>query len=104
MSTSDEGGKQGGVTWSQQRWDIAWAAIKDVALTGTGITLILTQVFSRSPSDILLVTGLALTVPSVAGHAKTLLGSSGPGPSSPPSPPSGPSPSGSSSAEVVPDE
>ena len=38
------------------------------------MVLILSQVFSRSPSDILLVTGLALTVPSVAGHARVLLG------------------------------
>ncbi len=68
-------------------------------LTGTGIILIISQVFSRSPSDILLATGLALTVPSVASHARVLLsGSSGRGPSSsPPSPPPGSSPSGSSS-------
>ena len=73
-------------------WDSLWIAAKDVLLTGTGMVLILSQVFSSSPSDILLVTGLALTVPSVAGHARVLL--SGPGSSSsPPSPPSGPSPS-----------
>ena len=43
------------------RWETLWAAAKDVLLTGTGMALILSQVFSRSPSDILLVTGLALT-------------------------------------------
>ncbi len=81
------------------RWDIIWAAAKDLALTGTGVVLILSQVFASSPSDILLATGLALTVPSVASHARVLLsGSSGQGSrSSPPSPPSGSSPSGSSS-------
>jgi hypothetical protein len=75
-----------------------WAAIKDILLTGTGMVLILSQVFSHSPSDILLVTGLALTVPSVAGHATALLGGghtgghSSPPPSSSGAPPSTPSP------------
>ena len=44
------------------RWDTAWTATKDVLLTGTGMVLILSQTFSATPSDILLVTGLALTV------------------------------------------
>ena len=88
------------MTWTGQHWDLIWAAIKDVALTGTGIALILSQVWSDSPSDILLATGLALTVPSVAGHVKVLLdkSSSGPAaPSSPSTPPSGSSSSGPSS-------
>ena len=54
-----------------------WQIIKDVLLTGTGLALIWGQVFSPHPSDLLLVTGLALTVPSVAGHAKDLLSGSG---------------------------
>jgi hypothetical protein len=58
--------------------------------------LIVSQVFSATPSDILLVTGLALTVPSVAGHAKSLLDGHTGGGSSPPSPPAGSSRSGSS--------
>jgi hypothetical protein len=68
---------------------------KDIVLTGTGVFLILSQVFAAHPSDILLATGLALTVPSVAGHAKALLAGTPPtgGPSSPPSPPPGRSPS-----------
>lgn len=74
-----------------------WSLVKDILLTGLGIALIMSQVFSRSPSDVLLVTGLALTVPSVAGHAGSLLGARTGGPSSPPPPapglpPSGPSP------------
>jgi len=75
-----------------------WLFLKDVLLTGTGMVVILSQVLSSRPSDILLVTGLALTVPSVAGHAGALLskspgrGSTG-GPSSPPSEPPGPAPS-----------
>ena len=88
------------MSWTGQRWELIWAAIKDVALTGTGIALILSQVWSDSPSDILLATGLALTVPSVAGHVKVLLdkSSSGPAaPSSPSTPPSGSSSSGPSS-------
>jgi len=71
-----------------------WSLLKDILLTGTGIAVILSQVFSGHPSDILLVTGLALTVPSVAGHASALLTArTGPpslpgGSSSPSSPPS----------------
>lgn len=79
-----------------------WGIIKDVLLTGTGMVVILSQVLSSRPSDILLVTGLALTVPSVAGHAGALLGKTpaagpGGGPSSPSSPQPGPlaSPPGS---------
>jgi hypothetical protein len=91
------------LSWSQQRWEILWAAAKDIALTGTGVILIISQVFASSPSDILLATGLALTVPSVASHARVLLsGNSGQaGRSSPPSPPSGSSASGSSSPEAA---
>ena len=65
------------------RW---WTIVKDILLTGTGVVLVLSQVFARSPSDILLVTGLALTAPSVAGHAKALLTRPGAAPSSPPPP------------------
>src|SRR5262249_38245218 len=93
--------ERGGVSWStQQRWELIWAAVKDIMLTGTGMVLILSQVWSPTPSDILLATGLALTVPSVASHAKVLLTSSSSGPAPPSSPsssPSGSSPSGSSS-------
>lgn len=81
-------------------WDTAWTAIKDILLTGTGMVLILSQVWSATPSDVLLVTGLALTAPSVAAHAGSLLAGHPGGHSSPPSPPSGPSPSGSSSPEA----
>lgn len=55
------------------RWNTPWTVVKDIALTGTGMAVILSQVFSPHPSDVLLVTGLALTVPSVAGHAGALL-------------------------------
>jgi len=79
------------------RWNLSWVLAKDVALTGTGVFLILSQVFSATPSDVLLVTGLALTIPSVAGHARAILGGSPApptgGPSSPSSPPPGPPPS-----------
>ena len=70
----------------------SWTVIKDVLLTGTGMALVISQVFARTPSGVLLVTGLALTVPSVAGHATALLSggtasrSSDAGPSSSPPP------------------
>ena len=51
-----------------------WQVLKDVLLTGTGVAVILSQIFSPRPSDILLVTGLALTAPSIAVHARELLG------------------------------
>lgn len=84
------------MSWSV-RWDLAWAAAKDVLLTGTGIVLILSQVLASSPSDVLLATGLALTVPSVASHARVLLAGGRESRSSPPSPPPGAPPSTSSS-------
>lgn len=74
-----------------------WLLLKDILLTGTGMALVLSQVFSPSPSDVLLVTGLALTVPSVAAHAGSLLGGHTGGSSSPPTSSSGELPSGSSS-------
>lgn len=82
------------------KWQTAWQLIKDIALTGTGLVIIVLQIWSPHPSDVLLVVGLALTVPSAAGHAASIL--SGPGvpsasESSPPpgeqaSPPSASSP------------
>jgi hypothetical protein len=76
------------------RWQTYWALCKDVILTGTGVAVILSQVVSVHPSDLLLGAGLALTVPSVAGHAGALLSGRGTGPSSPPSAAPGPPPSG----------
>lgn len=79
-----------------------WQLLKDILLTGTGMAVILSQVFSPHPSDVILAAGLALTVPSVAGHAGALLASSGKhgrtgGESSPPPPAAGVLPSGPSS-------
>jgi hypothetical protein len=74
-------------------WNTAWALIKDIALTGTGLTVIISQVLSRHPSDVLLVAGLALTVPSAASHASTLLSARTGGHSSSSSPPHGSPPS-----------
>ena len=70
-------------------WRLTWDTAKDVLLTGTGLVLILSQVFARPPSDVLLVTGLALTVPSVASHARVILGGHTGGHSSPPPLPPG---------------
>jgi hypothetical protein len=75
------------------RWRTAWNLIKDVGLTGTGIFVIVLQAFSAKPNGLLLGTGLALTVPSVAEHVRALLPSSGGGSSSPQSELPGPPPS-----------
>ena len=50
-----------------------WSLLKDILLTGTGIALILSQMFAHTPQDALLVTGLALTVPTIAEHTKAVL-------------------------------
>ena len=77
-----------------------WTLIKDILLTGTGIALILSQMLSKTPNDAMLVTGLALTVPTLADHAKAVI--SGPSASRestrPGEPPSVPSSSSSGSS------
>lgn len=91
------------MSWGAARWDLIWPAIRDVLVTGTGLAVIISQVLSATPSDTLLVTGLALTAPSVVGHARALLAPAASlrdGPSSPSSPPPGSPPSGSSPAEA----
>jgi hypothetical protein len=59
---------------------------KDVLLTGTGLVIIVMQIWSPHPSDVLLVVGLALTVPSAASHAASILSGPGVHPSSESSP------------------
>ena len=81
-------------------WNTLWTGLKDVLLTGTGLTLILSQVFSPRPSDVLLVAGLALTVPSAATHARDVLSGPTGVHSSGSSPPEQPSASPPSSSEV----
>jgi hypothetical protein len=76
------------------KWETTWLLIRDVLLTGTGLVIIISQIFSRQPSDSLLVTGLALTTPSMVRHASALLG----GPSVPSTPEHGPPGSSSSSS------
>jgi hypothetical protein len=73
-----------------------WQLLRDVLLTGAGLFVILSQVFARQPSDVLLVAGLALTVPATAAHAGALLSGHAPGSSSESAPPAPPSPSSAS--------
>jgi hypothetical protein len=83
------------------KWQTAWLLLKDIALTGTGLVVIVLQIFAKQPSDVLLVVGLALTVPSATSHAASILSGPGVRESSPssdagggrPSPPSSSSPS-----------
>ena len=81
-------------------WLTAWQLIRDIALTGTGLALIISQVGARDPSSTLIVAGLALTVPAAATHAAGVLSGpsapSGPGSSSPSSPQGGEPPPSSS--------
>ncbi len=75
------------------RWTTLWPLIKDAVFTGTGVFAITFEVLSSHPNGLVLGTGLALTVPSVAEHVKALLPSSGGGSSSPSSARPGPQPS-----------
>jgi hypothetical protein len=63
------------------RWWLraAFELLRDIAVTGTGLVIIWRQVLFSAlhPSGLLLGTGLALTVPSVAAHVKALLPGSG---------------------------
>lgn len=77
----------------------AWLLARDVALTGAGLWLIISQIGARDPSSALIVAGLALVVPSAATHAHAVL--SGPSPEAghgpPPSSPSASPPASSPS-------
>jgi hypothetical protein len=61
------------------KWETAWQLAKDLLLTGTGLVIIITQIWAAKPSDLLLVVGLALTVPSAASHAASVLSPPGGG-------------------------
>lgn len=76
-----------------------WQLIRDVLLTGLAIFVIVSQVYSQHPSDVLLAVALALTAPSVADHARALLSGPGGGAHSPSAPgQQPPQPGGSSGA------
>ena len=55
------------------RWQ--WQLLKDVLLTGTGIAVIVTQVFSKDPNGLLLAAGMGLTAQPLAVNIAGLLGS-----------------------------
>ena len=52
--------------------------VKDVVLTSVGVVAIWSQIFSPRPHPYIILAGLALTVPSTAGHVRALL-APGPG-------------------------
>jgi hypothetical protein len=86
--------------WSNTLWPLikeAWPVIRDVALTGTGIFVIIREVYSPHPSDVLLAVAMGLTAPAAYEHVRALL--SGPGASSPPPPQPSAPPSAPSSPE-----
>lgn len=79
-------------------WQTAWQLIRDIALTGAGLWLIISQDGAREPSGTIIVAGLALLAPAAATHAVSIISgpsapSHGPPPSSPPAPPPSSSPS-----------
>ena len=69
-----------------------WSLLKDIALTGTGVGVIIAQAFSRRPNELLLGVALVLIAPRAYRHVKAMLPGSGGGQSSesPPQRPSSP--------------
>ena len=81
------------------RWLQLKDFLKDIALTVLGMVAIYSQLFRPEPNGLVLGAGLALTVPSIAGHVRALLPVWRGSPSPPPPEPPGPR-SGRSSTEV----
>lgn len=80
------------------KWlDTAWKLLRDVLMTGGGLTLIFLQEFSARPSGALIGAGLVLVAPAGVQHAVAvyLSGQSAPGHGPSQSSPSSPSPSSS---------
>lgn len=82
--------------WSLEK---AWPWIRDVLITGSGLGIIWSQVFSAHPSAELLAAGLGLTAPTIFKAREIIgggTGTSGTPTSSSSSPPPGPGPGSSS--------
>jgi hypothetical protein len=60
--------------------------LRDTALTGTAIFMLVSQVFARNPNPYLLGAAIALTTPAAALAIKAVVTSPGGGLSSPPAP------------------
>ena len=75
----------------------AWQLVRDVCMTGAGLTLIMLQEFSPHPSGELIGAGLFLLAPAGIQHAVTVVlsGPSAPGHGQEPSSPSSSPPSSS---------
>jgi hypothetical protein len=67
--------------------------LKDIALTGTGLFLVLFEAFRAAPNLTVMAIGVGLTSPSAYTYVR-YIGGGGGGPSAPSSPPHGPLPSG----------
>lgn len=70
--------------WLTQWWKDLF---RDVVLTTGGLFMLLSQVFAKSPSELLLLAGLGLTAPATVVHAGALLSGRAPQSSSRPAPP-----------------
>jgi hypothetical protein len=76
-----------------------WELARDMALTGTAIFMLVSQVFSRSPNPYILGAAIALTTPAAALAIRAVVTSPGGGLSSPSAPLSGSPQSGHGSEE-----
>jgi hypothetical protein len=72
----------------------SWTIVKDIILTAGGLTLIMVEVFATpEPSDIIIVTGLAMSGIGASFHVGAILGGFiGKSSASPPPPGPGSSP------------
>lgn len=79
----------------------SWVIIKDIILTAGGLTLIMVEVFAvATPSDAIIVTGLAMSGIGASFHVGALVGGFiGKSSGSQPPPPSGHAPSSISQGE-----
>lgn len=86
-------------SWSSAQ--ASWVIIKDIILTAGGLTLIMVEVFAvQSPSDAVIVTGLAMTGIGASFHVGALVGGFiGKSSGSPPSSAAGHAPSSTSQGE-----
>lgn len=73
-----------------------WTIVKDIVLTAGGLALIVQQALSPTPSDVFIITGLAMTGIGASFHVGAVLDGFIGRRGSPPPPPPGDSAGGSS--------
>ena len=82
---------------SRWHWSTAWALVRDIGITGTGLVIVWAQLLlwafrERTPDTGLMAVGLALLFPAAQAHVRAVMSGPAAGSSSesssPPLPPS----------------